>query len=167
MKLVDDILLSWDTAGAVAIGASLWWLLPSSLQADFCKDLYGIGISVLSILFSLFAAALALIMTSPDDEFVRFMEEEGDYTFLVGTFRITLVSLFSALMVSLVWYGATAFNLSAGVQKTQGKIWMVVFSAVSVYALLAALLSMIDSIRYAEKRVGFLRESSSGDTKPD
>jgi hypothetical protein len=150
-----DLIFSWDTGAAVILAGLLWWLLPNPMPGEFCKDIYAVGISVLSILFSLWAAALALLMTSPDDEFVRFMEQEGDYTFLVGTFKVTLVSLFVALAASIGLYAGTAFAL--GTVRTQNKAWMVGFAFMATYALVAALLSMLDSIRYAERRVKFLK----------
>ena len=151
----SDLILSLDTGASVLVAVLLWWRLPNFVSGEFCKDVYAIGISVLSILFSLWAAALALLMTSPDDEFIQFMEKEGDYTFLVNTFKVTLVSLFVALSVSIGLYTRTAFALPT--EKSQHKAWMVMFAVLASYALVAALLSMLDSIRYAERRVKFLK----------
>lgn len=154
-----NIILSWDMAAAGAVALTLALVLPSELKSDFCKDLYGIGITVLSIVFSLYAAALALLMTSPDDEFVRFLEEEGQYTELVRSFKFVLVVLFLALGVSIAWYGMTGYWISA--QPTgdslQSKWWMITFAPLAVYALCATLLSMVDSIHYSNRRIEFLR----------
>ena len=149
-----DLIVSCDTGAAVLISGLLWWRLPSYLQCDFCKDVYGVGVSVLSILFSLWAAALALLMTSPDNEFVQFMEQGGHYTFLVNTFKVTLIALFVALVTSIGMLLSTDFFLPSA--KNQYKGWFVCFVFLSTYALVAALSSMLDSIRYAERRVRFL-----------
>lgn len=151
---IRSFLLSWDIGAAAAVALLLWHFLPDQVSSAFCKEMYGVGISVLSILFSLWAAALALLMTSPDDAFVRFMEEHHDYAFLVATFKVTLVALFFALALSICLYGFTTLTLGEG--KTQSKVLVTGFSLVATYSLVAALLSMLDSIRYAERRVRFL-----------
>ncbi len=48
--------------------------LPSCVSNDLVAGYYSIGISVLSIVFSIYFAALAIIIASPPDDFVKFME---------------------------------------------------------------------------------------------
>jgi hypothetical protein len=162
-----NIFVSWDMAAAGAVALSLSLGLPPELRNDFCKDLYGIGISVLSIVFSLYAAALALLMTSPDDEFVRFLEEESQYMELVSSFKFVLVVLFLALGVSIAWYALTGYWISEHWPDiaTQTKWWMVTFAPLAVYALCATLLSMVDSIHYSKRRIEFLKIPKRGDRK--
>ena len=50
-------------------------------------------------------------MTSGDDEFVHFLEENGDFTAIVDTFRFSLLLLFGALVYSIIVYIYTSVEL--------------------------------------------------------
>ncbi len=119
------------------------------------KDFYGTGIGVLSILFSVFFAALAIIISSSDDDFVAFLEEDASYTRIVNTFRFTLVLLFVALLFSLCLYGYTSIRLHAGFLY-QSRWWSLIFEFLFLYALLAGLAASLDSVSYSQHRSRFI-----------
>src|SRR5205807_1174381 len=100
MKL-KSLILAWDFGVAISLTLVCSVLLPHWVKNDFTKDLYGVGISVLSIVFPVFFAALAVMMASSDDEFVKFLEEQGHYKRLIASMRFTLVVLFLALVAAL------------------------------------------------------------------
>lgn len=158
---LKSFVLSWDTAVALLTALVLASMIPERVNNSLAKDIYGVGITTLSIVFSMFFAALAMIMSSGDNDFVYFMEHpDGGYTELLSLFRFTLCSLFVALTLSIVFYGVTSWLITShGVEKQsfQNKWFLVGFSSVSVYALVATLLSSVDAIRYAELRVKYLR----------
>lgn len=151
------ILTSGDLwCAAVPAGALALWL-PYQLPTDLAKDYYGIGISVLSIVFSVFFAALAVIITASDDDFVSFLDAEGDYTELIFNFRFTLGLLFFALIYSLALYAYTAARISNSV-KHQRSPFVIAFSFLFLWALFAAACSAYDAIKYAEYRKKFLQK---------
>lgn len=152
---IKHVIFAWDfglaVLGAIFIAAAL----PACLATGFAKDVYGVGISVLSILFAVYFAALAIIMASSDDEFVTFLDQQGDYTLLIATFRFSLLILFVALLMSLCFYAYTSFRLS-GHFEHQHKWLMVVFGFVFLWGLFASFVSTRDAILYSKYRIRFL-----------
>lgn len=160
---LKQIFLSWDFGISVIATITLAFALGDSVPIAFAKDIYGVGISVLSIIFSVYFAALALIMTSGDDEFVHFLEENGDFTAIVDTFRFSLLLLFGSLVYSIVVYIYTSVELyskspaaSDAIQE-QSEIFLWIFIFFFSYSLLAALGATLDSISYSVFRTKFLR----------
>lgn len=139
---------------------ALEMLLPEMLPNDLVKDYYNVGISVLSIVFSVFFAALAVIITASDDEFVTFLEVTGDYSRLVGTFKFTLGLLFAALILSILLYVYTAARIAHKILE-QNKLCCTVFSFLFFWSLLAAFLSSYDAIKYSEFRKRFAEAKQS------
>lgn len=158
---LKQILLSWDFGLSVVVTVALAFFLGDTVPVEFAKDIYGVGISVLSIIFSVYFAALALIMTSGDDDFVHFLEENGDFTAIVSTFRFSLLLLFGALVYSIVVYIYTSIEIysKSGTTSTQVQseffLWFFIFFF--SYSLLAALTATLDSITYSVFRTKFLR----------
>jgi len=88
--MIKRVVFAWDFLLAIVGAIFIAVVFPCALPIDFAKDIYNVGISVLSIVFSVFFAALAIIMASSDDDFVRFLEKDGDYTLLINTFQVSL-----------------------------------------------------------------------------
>jgi hypothetical protein len=154
MKL-REILTSWDVLAAAAISLATALRVPQWAPNVLVKDFYGTGIAVLSIVFSVFFAALAIIMSSSDDDFVAFLEEEKGYTRIVNTFRFTLILLFVALLSGLFLYVYSSIRLQVKVE-CQSKWWSVVFEFLFLYSLLAALSGALDSVSYSKYRSRFI-----------
>lgn len=161
MKItLKQIIFSWDFLASLAILIFFSVILDGSVSSEFSKDVYGVGISVLSIVFSVYFAALALIITSGDDDFVHFLEEEGDYTGIIDTFKFSLLALFTALLYSIIVYIYTASQIyqvnSQSTRIYQPQVFLLIFSFLFSYGLFAALKATLDSISYALFRVSFL-----------
>jgi len=110
------LVTSWDFLAAASAFLVAATVAPDWLPNGLVKDFYGLGTAVLAIVFSVFFAALTIIMSSTDDQFVEFLEEEQGYTKIVATFRFTLLILFAALLSSLLLYVYTSFRLDASVK---------------------------------------------------
>ena len=151
-----SLVKSWDFAVACVLTLVCVRLLPHWVKNDFTKDFYGVGITVLSIIFPLFFAAVAIIMASSDDEFVRFLEEKHDFTRLIGSMRFTLIVLFFALAAALILYTYSSFRISAKIED-QSYLWPTAFTFVFSYSLGAAFGATQDAIRYSVYRSTFLR----------
>lgn len=158
---LKEIIFSWDFIVSMLLTIALSFVLKDPISSEFAKDIYGVGISVLSIVFSVYFAALALIITSGDDDFVHFLEEAGDYTGIIYTFKFSLIALFSALIYSIFIYAFTAaqiYQSKAGqVQVLQYEFFLWIFIFLFSYGLCAALGATLDSITYAMFRIKFLR----------
>jgi uncharacterized Tic20 family protein len=166
-RLIKSIVLSWDFALALAFALVSWFFLPNWVSNTFAKDLYTIGINVLAIVFSVFFAALAIIISSSDNEFVNFLEEFGDYTKIISTFQISLLVLFIALIYSLTMYALTsAWIVDQFIDQPRESVAAFIF--LGLWGLFAAFNSARDSITYSKLRAKFLtarhkaRETSNG-----
>jgi len=153
-----DIFWSWDFVFALVLCITSAIIFPKKISNEIAHDIYGVGISVLSIVFSVYFAALAIIMSSSDDSFVLFLEEEEDYTTILNAFRFTIFALFVGLFYSLIVYGITS-ALSGHGCKSQTKWFMVLFIGLFSFGLFAAFNSTKDSITYAKLRSRFLKKS--------
>ena len=155
MKL-KDILLSWDLLCALIIAGFIGIISPFWLPNEFVKDLYSIGISVLSIIFSVFFAALAIIMSSSDDEFVVFLEEEGDYTKIITSFEVSLGIIFVALIYSIIIYGISSYWF-VNKHINQQYYWLSIFCFLFLYGLFAVANSAIDAMLFSKYRTNYLK----------
>lgn len=152
---IRQILKSWDIWLALICTVVVVVLLPVCISADFAKDMYFMGLSVLAIVFSIFFASLAVIMSSSHDDFVSFLEEKKQYTAIVSSFTYTLVLLFAALLLSIVLYVYTSYSISQA-DKDQTKWLFVGFAFLALYALFAVVMSTRDTISYSQYRARFL-----------
>lgn len=159
---LKSLFVSWDFAAAAALTAALGYWSPYWVSNNLAKDYYGIGISVLSIVFSVFFAALAVIITASDDDFVTFLDAEGDYSALLSNFKFSLGLLFCALIYSLSLYAYSAARLSHSV-KFQRSPFLIAFSLFFLWGLFAAFYSAYDAIRYADYRKRFLQARRTAD----
>jgi len=153
-----EIILSWDFIIAAFVTVAAFFLLDKNLANALCKELYNVGISVLSIVFSVYFAALAIIISSSDDEFVRFLEEVGDYSKLIATFRYTLALLFVSLMYSIALYSITSVWINDQILE-QPNWFLLIFAFLFPYSLFGAVSVTVDAIQYAKYRSEFLAKS--------
>ena len=140
------------------MGVFLYIFLPTYLDANAASSFYNIGITVLSIVFSLFFAALAIIMSSTDNDFIEFLEEKNQFTGLMVTFKVVLAALFLSLILSIVLYTKNDFFIkNSGSQNPQEhKIWFVIFQFFFTYSLIGTALSIKDTISFTKYRTKFL-----------
>ncbi|MGO8717588.1 MAG: hypothetical protein ACLQMO_00035 [Acidobacteriaceae bacterium] len=152
---IYKIVLSWDFAVALALTIATAKFCPRTVPMAMAKDFYSVGVSVLSIVFSVFFAALAIIMSAGDNDFVAFLHEDGSYSQIVWSFRFTVSALFLSLVVALTEYAYVGFRM-AHKAEWHSKWFLVVFVACFSYSLLAVALSVHDAIKYSSVRVRYL-----------
>jgi hypothetical protein len=150
-----DIFFCWDFLVSIIFSAVLFILLPVCIPTSVVCSYYEIGITVLSIVFSIYFASLSILMASPDNDFILFLEEDGSYTLLIDHFRFTLIALFVGLISSIVLYGITSFLKDSVV--VQHKIFLSIFTFLFFYGLLCTVGSAGQAIKYAMYRAKFLK----------
>ena len=157
---LKDVIISGDTLAAFGIWLVCQMFLPERIANSAASSIYSVGISVLSIVFSVFFAALAIILSASDDSFVTFLEETGDYTGLVRTFRFTLWALFGALSLAIISYVSATVLPVTDLQP----LWRIkLFASASTYALTATFLATLDATQYCLMRAKFLRWKPKSD----
>ena len=162
---ISNILMSWDIIVAAIVAVILYFVLPTQIDNDFASTVYGIGITVLSIVFSVYFAALAIIISSGDNDFIHFLEDGGNYTTIISSFRFSLILLFVSLVSSIIMSVITAI-LGINNIDAQHKFVLSIFSFLFSYSLFATAISSLDAIRYAERRVVFIRKMRSMNMHP-
>jgi len=153
---IKDIILSRDILAALAVAGVTFILLPSRITHALARDLYSVGISVLSIVFSVYFAALAIIISSSDNDFVEFLEETDDYSGLIETFRFSLLVLFVALIFSITMYILSSIWIADN-YIDQPSLITVVFCFLFLYGMFAAATATLDAIKYSKFRAKFLK----------
>lgn len=157
MKLSEkfkSFIFSWDWMLALIFVIGIAYFVPGGISFEMAKEVFGISISVLSIIFAVFFAALTVLITAGDNEFVRFLEEDGSYRHIVWTFKVTLLLLFIALIGSIILFVTVLhYQHLSGLYPE----WIIlIFAFFALYALFAAINSSLDAIKYAEYRARFL-----------
>jgi hypothetical protein len=154
----ESLFVSPDFIVAIIIAIAVFVIIPEKLQISIVKDIFEVAISVLSIIFSVYFAALAVVITAGDNEFVNFMEEDGSYSHIIWTFKITLFLLFFALISSIAMFVITLPYQSAKITEYWWPSWgFSIYMFVSLWALFAAAMATLDSILYAEYRTRYLK----------
>jgi hypothetical protein len=157
----SNIILSWDFVISIVLTLATAIILPEMLKMSFCISFYNTGITILSIVFSLFFAALAIIMTSSDNDFIEFLEEENDFSALLDSFKITLAMLFFSLIYSIVLFvSSDFFAKDNNLNFEQHKIFFLVFEFLFTYSLLSTALSVMDTIKFSGLRGQFLKKKN-------
>lgn len=157
MNKYKAVLVSWDIFASIALGLLTFFVLPEYLNIVFTKSFYSIGISVLSIIFSLFFAALAIIMSSSDNDFIQFLEEKNNFTGLLWTFKYTLALLFISLIYSIVFYTISEYLIeNSKANWEMHKLIFVIFEFLFCYSMLATFLAVLDTIQFSKFRAVFL-----------
>lgn len=153
----------------LAMGGAILFaiLMVEPASSDTVKEISSLAVTTLSIIFSVFFAALAVLITSADNEFVKFLERFNGYTEIIWSFKFTFFVIFIALLFSIVLYVTTLFELAKQIPGVYP--WFILFPYVffSLYALFGTVLSTVDAIKYAEYRTKFLLVSSKKEEKKE
>lgn len=151
-------IFGWDLAVALVAGGTVWLIAPNSVPNDFAKDIYGLGASVLAIVFSVFFAALAIIMSADGDDFVELLEERGTLDVVLFHFRFTLWLLFLGLCASVVLYAITSWWSISG-DHAQSRILTSTFVGLLLWGVSATLESALSSVTHSQLHVKYMQLS--------
>jgi hypothetical protein len=162
MNKFKMILFSWDIYLSLPLSLISYFFLPKYLEMEFTLSFFNIGITVISIIFSLFFAALAIIMSSSDNDFLEFLEQKNQFTTLLWTFKVTLIALFCTLIYSIVLYTGTQYYIVHfnPIKWEQHKILFIFFEFLFLYSMIATGLSINDTIVFSKFRAKFLKQQS-------
>lgn len=162
------ISLFWSSDFWVGFGAAALYIIaaPDQVTLIAAKDILSICVSVLAIVFSVFFAAVAIVMTAGDNEFVLFLEKKGMYTHIIWTFQATLVLLLVALIASISFYIALLLTPNPELDSTLSvSKWLLApLLFMAAWAIFAAYNSSHDAIRYATYRAQFVQIQRNGES---
>ena len=151
-----SVLFSWDLWCAFGLVVIIAFVVRHDVTAQTAKGIFEISVTVLSIVFSVFFAGLTVLITAGDNEFVRFLEEDGAYREIIWTFKFTLLLLFLALLFAIVLF-VSVLPLDDLHQYIFPRWLLLLFSFITIYSLFTAFNSSLDTIKYAEYRARFIK----------
>ena len=163
---LKKLLLSLDTLLALLAASAVSYICPERISPTIAASFYEVAISVASVVFSIFFAALAFIASSSDDDYVRFLKTEGVYSEMLENFAWTLKVLLLTLILSLLAFAYTLISSSSD-EYRQSKWLLVTITFLLTYGLVACSYIAGDAMKYARFRLEFMeidaqqREESS------
>lgn len=153
---IKRILLSADFFAALICAVGFAILMKTPASADIVKELTSLAITTLSILFSVFFAAMAVLITSGDNEFVKFLQTHNWFTEIVWSFKWTFYAIFTALVFSIVLYVTTLFELAKQIPGIYPYFILAPYVFFTLYSLFGTVLSTLDAIKYSEYRTKYI-----------
>lgn len=146
----------WDLVVSLAVGLEVLQVVPRNLGEVFVHDMYSGGIAILAVVFSVVFAAITLFASIGDDAFLSFLEEDGALGTILRSFNFTLNILFGSLVLSILEFGLTSYEIGKGSLDQPSWRFAVYCFALS-YSLLSSRLVGNDVIRFARLRAKFIR----------
>ncbi|MEO4005054.1 hypothetical protein [Flavobacterium sp. CAU 1735] len=161
MRRIKAVIKSWDFVIVLLSTITTYFLLPDYVNMKFALSFYNVAMTVLSIIFSLFFTAMAILISSPDNDFIEFLEEKNTFTELLWSFKFTLFILFASLVLSIILYTGTSFWLETNYRDVwlQKSILILTLEFCFLYGILATWFCIIDTIKFSKYRTLFLKKN--------
>lgn len=158
MRRVKSVILCWDFGTSFMVVLLTYYLLPDYINMKFALSFYNVAMTVLSIIFSLFFTAMAIIMSSSDNDFIEFLEQDKIFTELLWSFKVTLLSLFTSLILSIILYSGTSYWLESYNEDSwlQYKILLLILEFLFLYGMLATWFCIMDTLKFSKYRSMYL-----------
>lgn len=156
--IIKSIITGLDFIISISLAILLFFFLPIQTNVFLVKDIYGVAIPILSIIFPVFFASLAIIITSSRDDFAMFLQERGYFENLLSLFKFTLIIIFFSLLLTIFLYIHASILINNGI-KTQYKLYLILFSFFFLYSLLSSLNAILGVIKYAKNRIQFEQQT--------
>ncbi|HRB70904.1 MAG TPA: hypothetical protein PK776_03560 [Flavobacterium sp.] len=162
MRRIKAVIKSSDFVIALLSTIATYFLLPDYINMKFALSFYNVAMTVLSIIFSLFFTAMAILMSSSDNDFIEFLEEQNTFTELLWSFKFTLFILFASLILSIILYTGTSFWLETNYRDVwlQKSILLLTLEFSFLYGMLATWLCIIDTVKFSKYRALFLKKNN-------
>ncbi len=154
-------LFSVDLFISILISVVSFFILENEYPICIIGDIAEVCISVFSIIFAIYFAGLSLLITGSDNEFIKFLEEENQFTELLWTYKVTILILFVSLLNSLGFYILISLNKASEVELVIPRWAFIIFLFITSYGLLAALYSIFDALKFSHYRAIFLKKSGN------
>lgn len=158
MRRIKSFIISWDFGAALLVGTALYFMLPEYLNMNFLLSVYYILITVLTIIFPLFFAAFAILISSSDTDFIRFLEENNLYTELLWSFKVTLNMLLISLIYSIILYARTSYSIELHKPAIWGQhnLFFIALASLFTYSMVSTFLCIYDTLEFSKARAKFI-----------
>lgn len=158
-KCLKKYFYSFDFGVSFLVLIILLFIINDPISNQIAKNIYDTGISVLSIIFSVYFATLSIVISSSDNSFIRFLEQENYlYSELLNLYKFSLLVIFISLVFSLISYGITLYLEQ--IDCSYPKCLFIFFIFFFTWSLLSSLSIGLITLKYAKKRGNFLLDES-------
>lgn len=163
MRRFKAVILSWDFVITLLSVFATYLVLPEYINMNFALSFYNVAMTVLSIIFSLFFTAMAIIMSSSDNDFIEFLEKKNTFTELLWSFKFTLFVLFLSLILSIILYSGTSYWIETNHNETwlQDYRLLLLLQFCFLYGMIATWFSIMDTVKFSKYRSDFLKEQKT------
>lgn len=161
MKL-KNVILSWDIIFSISITlVALYFSQYSSskMLVEAFRKFTDIGVTIFSVIFPLFFAALTIIITASDDDFAAYLEKKGYLKQILASFKFTLVIIFITFLYSITLYTLLDYVLMIPI-KVIVYIITCLYLFFFMYSLSSVLNSILDSMNYARLRGDYFKKKN-------
>lgn len=160
MRRIKSIIKGYDFAISILLTLATAYILPDYINMKFALSFFNVCMTILSIIFSLFFAAMAILVSSSDNDFIDFLEEKKVFTELLWSFKFTLSILFLSLIISIFFYLGTSYWLETydKFRWLQYKWLSLLLLFFFIYGMLATWMSVIDIVKFSSFRLKFLKQ---------
>ena len=138
-----------------------YFILPEYINMKFALSFYNVAMTVLSIIFSLFFTAMAIIMSSSDNDFIEFLEQKNTFTELLWSFKVTLFILFLSLILSIILYSGTSYwiETNSNGEWRQNSMLLLILEFCFLYGMIATWFCIMDTVKFSKYRAIFLNKN--------
>ncbi len=140
-----------------------YFILPEYINMKFALSFYNVSMTVLSIIFSLFFTAMAIIMSSSDNDFIEFLEQKNTFTELLWSFKVTLFILFLSLILSIILYSGTSYwienETNSNIAWLQNSKLLLLLEFCFLYGMIATWFCIMDTVKFSKYRAIFLKKN--------
>ena len=155
IKHFRRFIFSFDLLISIFTAISILVFSPKSVSIVVMKEIYDVSIATFSIIFSIFFSALAILISTGDNEFVNYLEKDGTYSEIIWSYKVTLISLFISLILSIFLYIKTQFLLQSEIEYYAPRWINLLFASLSAYSLSSTFQATFDIIKYAKYRTKY------------
>jgi len=156
---IKRVISSWDLWISLMLSVTVWIFLPFFNPTTFLKNFYLAGLTTLSIIFSVYFAALSLIISSSDNSFIRFLKNKNIYAKILFNFKFTLTVVFIALLMAVALFLFSGYQVAHEVD-SQRILFLALFIFFFSYSLFSTFKTAKFAIEYADHRAKFLEKKS-------
>jgi hypothetical protein len=161
MRRFKALIKSWDFMFALLSVIITYFLLPEYINMKFALSFYNVAMTVLSIIFSLFFTAMAIIMSSSDNDFIEFLEQNNTFSELLWSFKVTLFILFLSLVLSIILYSGTSYWIETNSDEVwyQNSKLLMTLQFSFLYGMIATWFCIMDTVKFSKYRAIFLKKN--------
>lgn len=154
METVQRFVWSWDATYAFVLSFVSWLIyraiLGAQISAHLLRDLFFSSVTLGAIVFAIYFAAIALLVSSGNKAFFDRAIQKGTFHRMMKTYRQTLIALIFLLVVSISTYGVLSVIVAVLPDAMLNSALLILLIFVTFYPLFAATNTGLEALAISE-----------------